>query len=140
MWVKLGAYSRVEHLITRVGSILTWKHYTRLERPARDEHSSLVWAFVNYGCKKFYHIELLSRVGLCFTRKDLDTAKKIIFRVKRSSLMRQTKMWERKKFYSICLKFLAALSHRINLVVKQTSNRACKWWSQCDAIFDAEKY
>jgi len=29
------------------------KHYTRLEKPAKDKHSSLLRTFENYGCKKF---------------------------------------------------------------------------------------
>jgi hypothetical protein len=39
-----------------VGSGLTHKHQTRLERLARDNHSKLVQKFVNYGHKKFYRI------------------------------------------------------------------------------------
>ncbi len=35
---------------------LTNKHQTRLERLARDKHSSLSRKFVNYGRKKFYRI------------------------------------------------------------------------------------
>ncbi len=34
---------------------LTHKHWTILEKPARDKHSSLLRAFVNYGLKKFYN-------------------------------------------------------------------------------------
>ncbi len=30
------------------------KHYTRLEILGRNKHSSLLWALVNYGCKKYY--------------------------------------------------------------------------------------
>jgi hypothetical protein len=33
---------------------LTHKHYTRLERLAKDKHSSIVQKPVKYGCKKFY--------------------------------------------------------------------------------------
>ncbi len=33
---------------------LTHKHLTRLERLARDKHSSLLRKSANYGCKKFY--------------------------------------------------------------------------------------
>ncbi len=32
------------------------KHYTILEKLARDEHSSLLQKIVTYGCKKFYNI------------------------------------------------------------------------------------
>ncbi len=39
-----------------VGSGLTHKHQTRLERLARDNHSKLIQKFVNYGHKKFYRI------------------------------------------------------------------------------------
>jgi hypothetical protein len=41
-------------LDSRVGSGLTLKHYNRLERLARDKHSSFLRKSVNYGCKKFY--------------------------------------------------------------------------------------
>ncbi len=40
----------------RVGSGLTLKKQTRLERAAGDKHSSLLWAFINYCRKKFYNI------------------------------------------------------------------------------------
>jgi hypothetical protein len=50
---KAGAYPRVEHL---VGSGLTRKHWTRLERLARDKRSSLLRKFVTYGRKNFYNI------------------------------------------------------------------------------------
>jgi hypothetical protein len=49
------------------------KHDTRLERPARDKHSSLLPTFVNCVCKKFYNTDqkilrpIQSRQGL-FTR------------------------------------------------------------------------
>ncbi len=39
---------------TQVGSGLTCIHKTRLERLARDKHSSLLQKSVNYGHKKFY--------------------------------------------------------------------------------------
>ncbi len=42
-----------EGAITRVGSGLTHKHWTRLERLFRDEHSSSLITFVNYGRKFF---------------------------------------------------------------------------------------
>ncbi len=38
---------------TQAGSMLTCKHQTRLERLARDKHSSLLRTFVNYGRKSF---------------------------------------------------------------------------------------
>jgi hypothetical protein len=34
----------------------TRKRYTRLERLARDKHSSLLRTLINYGRKKFYNI------------------------------------------------------------------------------------
>jgi len=46
---KSGAPDRC---FTLEGSGLTLKHLTRLERPAREEHSSLLQTFVNYGLKK----------------------------------------------------------------------------------------
>ncbi len=45
-----------ERCITWVGSGLTCKHYTRLERLARHKHSSLLRKLVNYARKKFYSI------------------------------------------------------------------------------------
>jgi len=39
-----------------MGSGLTCKHCTRLERLARDKRSCLLRTFVNYGRKKFYNI------------------------------------------------------------------------------------
>jgi hypothetical protein len=47
LWVKPGTYPER-------CSGLTCKHYTRLERLARDKHSSLLRKSVNYGRKKFY--------------------------------------------------------------------------------------
>ncbi len=43
-----------ERFLTRVGSELTRKHQTRLERFTREKHSSLLQKSVNYGRKKFY--------------------------------------------------------------------------------------
>ncbi len=42
---------------TQVGYSLTHKHQSRLERLARDKHSSLLRTFVNYGRKKFYNVD-----------------------------------------------------------------------------------
>jgi hypothetical protein len=42
---------------TQVGSGLTCKHYTRLERFARDTRSSLLRKSANYGQKKIYNID-----------------------------------------------------------------------------------
>ena len=44
-----------ERCFSWIGSCLTCKHYTRLERLARDKHSSLLRKSVNYGHKKFYN-------------------------------------------------------------------------------------
>ncbi len=44
---------------TQVG--LTCKHMTRLERPAKDKHSSLSQTLVNYGRKEFYNVDVRSR-------------------------------------------------------------------------------
>ncbi len=43
-----------EKCFTWVGSCLTCKYYTILERLASDEHSCLLRKFITYGCKKFY--------------------------------------------------------------------------------------
>ncbi len=45
-----------EKCFARVGSGLTYKLLTRLERPARDKRPSLVCPFINYDCGKFYNI------------------------------------------------------------------------------------
>ncbi len=57
---KAGAYQseapfRCSNLGQAPGS--TRKHKTKLERLARDKHSSLLRKFVNYGNKKFYNID-----------------------------------------------------------------------------------
>jgi len=44
-----------ERCFTQVGYGLTHKRWTRLERLARDKHSSLLQKYVNYGHKKFYN-------------------------------------------------------------------------------------
>jgi hypothetical protein len=45
-----------ERCFTWVGSCLTHKHYTILEKLARTQHSSLVQKFTIYDRKKFYNI------------------------------------------------------------------------------------
>jgi len=50
---KVGASFKCS---TWVGSSLSYKHKARLERFARDKHSSLLRKLVNYGHKKFYNI------------------------------------------------------------------------------------
>jgi len=45
-----------------VDSGVTHNHYTRLEKLARDKHSSLLRTFVNYGHKKFYNVEPRPRI------------------------------------------------------------------------------
>ncbi len=56
--IRQGAYPRVEHL--RVKGISLGKalflpaNMTRLERLARDKHTSILGIFANYSCKKFY--------------------------------------------------------------------------------------
>ncbi len=42
-----------EICFTQVGSGLTHKHYTSLEKLAKDKDSRLLQTFVNYACKKF---------------------------------------------------------------------------------------
>ncbi len=48
---------------------LTHQHYTKLERLAKDKHSSLLQKYVYYGCKKFYSTgpstETISAVKMC---------------------------------------------------------------------------
>jgi hypothetical protein len=48
----------------RASSGLTRKHQTRLERPAKIKHSSLLGPFANYGHKKFYNIGTRSQMML----------------------------------------------------------------------------
>ncbi len=43
-------------MFIKIWSVLTHKHFTRLERLARDKHSTLLSTFVNYGCKKLNNI------------------------------------------------------------------------------------
>jgi hypothetical protein len=50
-------------LPSRVGSRLTHKHRTRLERLARDKHSSLLQTFLDYDRKKFCNSETC---GQCY--------------------------------------------------------------------------
>jgi hypothetical protein len=52
----------LERCFTRVGSNLIKNHWTRLERNAREKHSSLLRALVNYGHEKFYNIGLKRKV------------------------------------------------------------------------------
>jgi hypothetical protein len=57
LWLRPGAYPRVEHLkatFTWAGPSLVCKHHTRMERLVRDKHSSLLQKSVNYSCTKFY--------------------------------------------------------------------------------------
>jgi hypothetical protein len=59
--VRPGAYPRVEHLkCASLGSGLTHKNYTILERLARDKLSILLWEVVTYVSKKFCNIGLWS--------------------------------------------------------------------------------
>ncbi len=58
LWVRLGAYPRGQHLkrcSTWVGSNLTHKHWTRLEKLVRTKHSSLLRKFINYRWKRLYN-------------------------------------------------------------------------------------
>ncbi len=48
-----------EMCFTRVNSSLACRHQTRLERPARYKHSSLLRTIVNYGCKQFLKPQVL---------------------------------------------------------------------------------
>ncbi len=60
---KARAYPRGQHLkrcSTWVGSNLTHKHYTKLEKLATNKYSSLLRRFINYSHKKFYNIETRS--------------------------------------------------------------------------------
>jgi hypothetical protein len=57
------AYPSVRHMKeTSLGYApgLTHKHKTRLERLARDKHTSFLHTVINYGRRKFYKIGLWS--------------------------------------------------------------------------------
>jgi hypothetical protein len=60
-------HSGAPHLAT----VLTCKHYSKLERHARDKRSSLLQKFVYYGCKKFY--KHCSQVGVYPASPDQQT-------------------------------------------------------------------
>ncbi len=55
-----------EMCFTRIGSGLTQKHRTRLEKNASDKHSNLFQKSENYGHKKFYNIEPGCNVVITF--------------------------------------------------------------------------
>ncbi len=55
LWLSFNLFAQSgahEWCFTQVGSGLTHKHYTRLEKLARDKHSSLLWKSINYSCKR----------------------------------------------------------------------------------------
>jgi hypothetical protein len=45
-----------EKYSTEIGSGLLRRHQTRLEKLARDKHSSLLRKSIKYGCKKFHNV------------------------------------------------------------------------------------
>jgi len=51
LWAMPGAHPIVEHL-KKVGSILSTKHWTRLERLARDKHNKFLQTIINHAHKK----------------------------------------------------------------------------------------
>ncbi len=57
-----------ERSFTQVGSGLTRKHYTRLERLAKDKHSSLLQKSVNYGQKSIITLAPGPKVIKLFVR------------------------------------------------------------------------
>ncbi len=79
-WASLGAYPREEHLKgSHQGRLRTYSQtLTRLERLAREKHSSLSRTFVNQSRKKFYNIHSecftpISRQGLCHRHSSTDS-------------------------------------------------------------------
>jgi hypothetical protein len=57
---KTGAYPSEASLrcsSLRSAPSLTQVHFAKLEKPARDEHSSLLGKFVSYGRKKVHNID-----------------------------------------------------------------------------------
>jgi hypothetical protein len=51
LWAMTGAHPIVEHL-KKVGSILSTKHWARLERLARDKHSNLLQTIIKFAHEK----------------------------------------------------------------------------------------
>ncbi len=106
---QIGAHERC--IITLVGSVLNHNNQTRLERPARDQHSSLLRTFVNYGHKKFYNTEPWGQCYKTFLVRDLrisvlsqSVIQSRLERLgidKRSSLLQKSVIYGRKKFYNI---------------------------------------
>jgi hypothetical protein len=58
MFVSKARYLLQSGAPVRVGSDLTHKHYTRLERLARYKESSLSYTCINYRHNKFYNIAI----------------------------------------------------------------------------------
>ncbi len=99
-----------ERCITLVGSVLNHNNQTRLERPARDQHSSLLRTFVNYGRKKVYNTEPWGQCYKTFFVRDLQISVlsqsviqsrlKKFTNDKRSSFLRKSIIYGQKKFYN----------------------------------------
>jgi hypothetical protein len=53
-----------ERYSARLGYCLTRKHYTRLERLARDKYTTLLRPLLNYGHRKFYNIECRFKIEI----------------------------------------------------------------------------
>ncbi len=81
---------------SKVGSGLTCKHYSRMERLAREKNYNLLRTFVNYGRKMsvIYEFFLLPTVFVRLGCKKLG-------RYKRSSLLQKLLIYGRKQFYNI---------------------------------------
>ncbi len=70
--VRPGAYSRVEHQkggYSWIGSGVTSKHKTCLERLANDKHSSLLRTFVNYAIKSFIGLAPARLILFVYSKK-----------------------------------------------------------------------
>jgi hypothetical protein len=70
MFVCKAKRGAPERCFARVGSDLTCKHHTKLERRVRD--SSLLQMFVNYSCKMLYYIgpnDIELKAVFCHLRK-----------------------------------------------------------------------
>jgi hypothetical protein len=59
---SLPQFGQFERRYTWLGSDLSQKHWTRLERLARHKHSSSLQKLVNYRHIKFYNLKLRANV------------------------------------------------------------------------------
>ncbi len=113
---KVGAYLLVEQLeytFTWVGG-LSYNHWTRMERPARDKHSCLLRKFVNYVRKKLYNI------GTCLQKRK----SKFTFKKFYSKSHKYKKLWDKLIFIA---KWLVSLLEPFSYLVQKWSSLHKEW-------------